>query len=71
MFCQFMLSSCSADIEDKRGQTAAHVASVWGYRTLADYVEGFQPGPRGEFAISCCTQYSQYRSCIDSTATII
>ena len=45
------------------GRTAAVVAREYGYPALADYVEAFQPGPRGELAISCCIQsiYSQYR----------
>ncbi len=58
-YCQFMLSSCStnhADIRTNRGETAADNAREWGYPALADYVEGFQPGPRGELVISCCTQ---------------
>ncbi len=53
-----MLSSCvptmHADIKDKYGLTAADVARKWKYDALADYVEGFQPGPRGELALSCC-----------------
>ncbi len=51
--------SCStnhADIKNKRGQTAADLARVFNkYSTLADYVEAFQPGTRGELVISCCT----------------
>ena len=60
MYCQFMLSSCltnHADIKTKQGLTAADVARKNGHYALADDVEGFQPGPRGELAISCCTQY--------------
>ncbi len=52
-----MLNSCStnhADIKASRGRTAADKARVFGNRGLANYVEGFQPGPRGELAISCC-----------------
>ncbi len=53
------MCSCStnhADIKTRGGQTAADVAREEGYHALADYVEGFQSGPRGELAISCCTQ---------------
>ena len=58
MYCQFMCS-CSTnhvDIENIGGQTAADMARGEGHHALADYVEGFQPGPRGELTISCCTQ---------------
>ena len=62
MYCQFMLSSCStnhADIKTSIGQTAVDMARDCGYPALTDFVDAFQPGPRGELAISCCTQYSQ------------
>ncbi len=38
-----------ADITDKDGHTAADLARRNGHYALADYVEAFQPGPRGEF----------------------
>ncbi len=59
MYCQFMSSSGStnhADIKASNGRTAAYMAKWWKHPALADYVEGFQPGPRGELAISYCTQ---------------
>ncbi len=37
-----------ADIKTSWGWTAADVARRWGHCALADYVEEFQPGPRGE-----------------------
>ena len=58
MYCQFMLS-CStnhADIKNSSGRTAADMARQCMYLALANYLEGFQPGPIGELAISCCTQ---------------
>ena len=66
IYCRFMfISSCScnqphADIKIIHGRTAAVVAREYGYPALADYVEAFQPGPRGELAISCC--YSELHS---------
>ncbi len=41
-----------ADIKEMYGRTAADVAREWGHHALADYVEVFQPEPRGELAIS-------------------
>ena len=65
MYCQFMFNSCStnhSDIKDSTGgETAADMARGEGYHALADYVEGFQPGPRGELTISCYIHSSQYR----------
>ena len=52
----YIYSTNHADIKSSRGQTAAGVARDEGYHALADYVEGFQPGPRGELAISCWSQ---------------
>ncbi len=49
------MCSCStnhADIKDKWGKTAVDMARELRHSALADYVEGFQPGPRGELAIS-------------------
>ncbi len=40
-----------ADIQDKRGRSASIVARKYRHPTLADYVDRFQPGPRGELAI--------------------
>ena len=52
-----------AGIKDIGGCIAAVVARQWGNLALADYVDQFQPRPRGELAISFCTRYrySQYR----------
>ncbi len=64
MYCQFMLSSFLtnyADIKDNSGRTAADAARGWGHSALADYVEGCQPGPRGELPSAVCTQCSQYK----------
>ncbi len=55
-----MLNPCStnhADIKNSYGRTAADVARVGGHSALARDVEAFQPGPRGELAISCWTYY--------------
>ncbi len=66
--------SCStnhADIETSDGETAADMARRYGHYDLADYVEGFQPVPRGELAITYCTHavVSRYLvSCMVSTA---
>ncbi|XP_064402399.1 poly [ADP-ribose] polymerase tankyrase-1-like [Halichondria panicea] len=38
---------CPTDITDKDGHTAADLARRNGHYALADYVEAFQPGPRG------------------------
>ncbi len=73
MYCQFMCS-CSTnhvDIVNKWGETAADKARGEVYHALADYVEGFQPGPRGELTINCMlyTVVSRYLvSCMVSTA---
>ena len=56
--CSALISTNHADIKVSGGQTAADAAREQRHYALADYVEGFQPGPRGELAISCCTQYS-------------
>ncbi|XP_064387531.1 uncharacterized protein LOC135335855 isoform X9 [Halichondria panicea] len=37
---------CPTDIKDIIERTAADLAREYGYDALADYVEGFQPGPR-------------------------
>ncbi len=55
-----MLDYCStnhADIKSRYGDTAAGIARRRGYYALAAYVDQFQSRPRGELAISCCTQY--------------
>ena len=53
----FSCSTNHADIKDSGGRTAADVARGEGNSALADYVEGFQPGPRGELPpAACCTQ---------------
>ncbi len=55
MYCQFMLSSCltnHADIKDLWGRTAIDMAREYRHHALANYVEVFQPGPRGVLTIS-------------------
>ena len=53
MHAQFCSTNCNhADIKDSDGQTAADVTKRNGDVALADYVEEFQSGSRGELAIS-------------------
>ncbi len=55
-----MFDCCStnrADIKSGFGYTAADKTRGYGHHALADYVEQFQSGPRGELATSCCAQY--------------
>ncbi len=56
VYCQFMCSCLTnhADIKNNSEETAADEARKYGHYALANYVEVFQPGPRGELAISCC-----------------
>ena len=46
-----------ADIKTSVGRTAADWAVQCGHYALADYVEAFRPGPRGELTISISSEF--------------